>query len=83
MNFDDVNDRVLVEMLDPQAHKLEHYNNNSDNDWYHGEVSHPDSDYDHLSPLSSNSDLNTSEDLFFGDADKTLKLESFISISEK
>ena len=74
VNFDDVNDRVSVEMLDPQAHKLEHYNNHSDNDWYHGEVSHqPHSDYSHLSPLSANPDLDTTEDLFFGDADKTSK----------
>ena len=74
VNFDDVNDRVLVEMLEPQAHKLEHFNNHSDNDWYHGEVSHqPDSDYSHLSPLSANPNLSTTEALFFGDADKTSK----------
>ena len=74
VNFDDVNDRVSVEMLDPQANKLEHYNNHSDNDWYHGEVSHqPHSDYSHLSPLSANPDLSTTEALFFGDADKTSK----------
>ena len=74
VNFDDVNDRVLVEMLEPQAHKLEHFNNHSDNDWYHGEVSHqPHSDYSHLSSLSANPDLSTTEALFFGDADKTSK----------
>ena len=73
VNFDDVNDRVSVEMLDPQAHKLQHYDDNADNDWYHGEVSHVDSDYDHLSPLSLNRDLNTTQDLFFGDADRTSK----------
>ena len=66
VNFDDVNDRVEVEVLAPSIKQIESSSSQYNNDWYHSEGS-----YSSLS--SSNVDLDTTQALIFGKADKTSK----------
>ena len=66
VNFDDVNDRVEVEVLAPSIKQIESSSSQYNNDWYHSEGS-----YSSLS--SSNVDVDTTQALIFGKADKTSK----------
>ena len=66
VTFDDVNDRVQVEVLDPEMKSIIANNSNGDNDWYRGEGA-----YNSLN--SASTDVSTLEDFIFGKADKTSK----------
>lgn len=66
VTFDDVNDRVQVEALQPEMKSIIANNSDGDNDWYRGEGA-----YNSLN--SASTDVSTGEHFIFGKADKTSK----------
>ena len=66
MTFDDVNDRVQVEVLQPRMESVVANISSYDNDWYFGQGT-----YNSLN--SSSTDFATNEQFTFGKADKTSK----------